>query len=225
MRNMLVMCEAKHLRRRGFTFLELSIGMVVTAMVLAALAAFSLATASTWNSGQTTNTDGSKTIAAIPVIGTLACVRLDNEFSSAYLTGGYYPGTLTSSSGQQASILLWKKDTTNTGTIDTSEIYLIEYDATNHVINKWSPSGTSTPVAYDDFKLASYITEYKKTALKEPLARNVDGMQLYVQTPTSLTQLPLVEYRLYFSRAGRNQTRYGAICLRSPTKPNDLTLN
>ena len=53
-----------------------------------------------------------------------------------------------------------------------------------------------------------------------PLARNVDGMQIYVQTPNSLTQLPIVEYRLYFSRGGHAQTRYGAVCLHSPETAN-----
>ncbi len=210
---------------RGFTFVELCIGMVVTAMVLSALAAFSLATANAWKAGESTNpVGGGKTVATIPVIGTLAGARLDNEIGAAQCTGAYYAGSLTTSTGQQASLLLWKTAATDNA-IEKQEVVLIEYDSADHTIYKYT-STSSAPVLYaTEFSAQSWIATFKSGATKTALARNIDGMQFYVHTPTSLSQYPLVEYRLYFSRSGLAQTRYGAVCLRSPSTPSGMNLN
>jgi hypothetical protein len=203
-------------RNSAFTLVELCIGMVVTAMVLSALAAFSLATAEAWNQGATTNNVGSgQNVAAIPVIANLASVRLDHEIGGSLETGGYFQGNLTDPTGQQASLMLWKSSTDTN--VDASEIELIEFSATDHIIYKYLPTASTPAANYTLFSNNGWIATFKASATRTPLARNVDGMQIYVQTPSSATQLPLVEYRLYFSRSGHNQTRYGAVCLRSPT--------
>ena len=203
--------------RRGFTFVELSIGMVVTAMVLGALAAFSLATAQAWNQGATTNTVGNgQTIAAVPIIANVASARLDNEIATSLNVGGYYAGSLTDGTGQQASLLLWtSQNSDNVYTIAPNEVHLLEYDSTNHVIWKYTSTQTSPLLDFTQFT-TSWIGTFKAMASQTPLARNVDGMQIYVNTPNSATQLPLVEYRLYFNRGGQAQTRYGAVCVHSP---------
>ena len=77
-------CALRGTTRRGFTFVELCIGLVVVSLVMGALAAFSLATADAWQQGATTNAVGNgQNVAAIPIIGTVACARLDNEISAA----------------------------------------------------------------------------------------------------------------------------------------------
>jgi hypothetical protein len=227
--NVFPMDRFAHCARRasGFTFVELCIGLVVVSLVMGALAAFSLATAEAWQQGATTNAVGNgQNVAAIPLIGTVACARLDNEISSALQTGGYFTGNLTSPTGQQASLLLWKSDPNSDRVIDAGEVELIEYNATDHIIYKYVPTITSpAATGYTTFSNSSWIATFKPTATMTPLARNVDGMQIYVQTPNSATQLPVVEYRLYFSRGGHAQTRYGAIALRSPETANQQVPN
>jgi hypothetical protein len=203
--------------------------MIVVSMVLGALAAFTLATAQAWQQGINTNSSGNgQSIAAIPLIGTLASARLDTEISmpallpdqtkryAASAVGGYYPGTLTSSTGQQASLLIWSDLNSDTH-IDIGEVELIEYNATDHAIYKYLPTASSPKAdTYTTFSSATWIATFKPTATKQALARNIDGMQINVLNPSSSTQLPLVEYRLYFNRGGVTATRYGAVCLRSP---------
>src|SRR5262245_14739425 len=146
-------------RTAGFTLAELSIGLVVVAIVLCALAAFTVASAEAWKQGATTNVNGSQTVASIPVIGTLARARLDSEIGASAAVGGYDAGTLTSSAGQQASILLWAKDKNTDSKIDPNEVELLEYDATDHTIYKWTSTNAGAYVDYTTFT-ASYIATF-----------------------------------------------------------------
>jgi hypothetical protein len=208
-------------RTRAFSFVELCIGLVVVSLVLGALAAFSLATAEAWKQGVTTNSNGGQNIAVVPIIANLVCTRLNNEIGGAAAVGGYYPGNLTSSSGQQAAILLWKQNLDASSKISPNEVDLIEYDPTNHMI--WLYKGKSTVTTplmdYTAFT-TSWMATFKDPSMstKVPLARNVDGMQIDVNNACSASQLPLVEYRLYFNRGGQAQTRYESVSLRSPTR-------
>jgi hypothetical protein len=195
--------------------------MVITALIMGALAAFSLATATAWDSGVTTNVNGGQTVASISMMSTLAAARLQNEVGSAQCLGGYFPGTLTDSTVQQASVLIWVLDGNNDGYVNANEAELLEYDATDHTIYKYT-STNNAQVDYSIFGTSSYIATFKGISVKTPLARNIDGMQIYVQTPASLHQFPLLEYELYFNRGGHQQTRYGAICVRSPSTPHGM---
>src|SRR5439155_18747732 len=91
-------------------------------------------------------------IAAIPIIANLVSVRLDKEISGCAGVGGYYPGTLTSSSGQQASVLLWVKNLDAPATtITPNEVELLEYNATDHVIYKYTSTATTPALGYTQF--------------------------------------------------------------------------
>jgi len=214
-------------RVRGFTFVELSIGLVVVALVLTALAAVSLATAEAWKQGSTTNPVGNgQTVASVAVMSNLATTRINHEIQDLLCTGGYFSGTLTTSTGQQASLLLWRTDSNANKSVDPSEVELIQYDATQHAVLKYLPGATPANCDYTTFSNNSFIATFKAAAAAPiPIARNIDGMQIFVNTPSSSTQLPVVEYRLYFKRDGHSQVAYGSVCLRSPTYPTGMTLN
>jgi hypothetical protein len=216
--------------KSGFTFVELCLGLVITSLVLGAVAAFSLATAKTWQQGSWQQDSGdihsAQSVASVQLIGTIASARLENELRSADATGGYYAGNLTSSSGSQAGLLLWKNvsdSIVTKPTIEGSELEILLFDAANHRLMVYTPKsagqGPAAPASYSDFSNASWIDNNLSCFDGKPLAQNIDGMQIYVHTPTDVNQHPLVEYRLYFSRQGQNQTRYGAVNLRAPTTP------
>src|SRR2546423_13647496 len=90
-------------RARGFTFVELSVGLVVVAMVLTALAAFSLATAEAWKQGSTTNPVGNgQTVASVAVMSNLATTRINHELQDMLCTGGYLTGAAPPPTRRQA---------------------------------------------------------------------------------------------------------------------------
>jgi type II secretory pathway component PulJ len=215
----------EHLRNRrnrsAFTLVETCIGLVIIAMVLSAAAAFALSTADAWNAGATTDpVSGQQITATVHVIATLAAVRLENELSSADSPGGYYAGSLTDPTVQQAELMLWT-DANSNHVMESSELELIQYDATNHMLVKYLPTGTTTaPTGYTQLSDPTWIATYRATATEVPLARFVDGVQFNVQNPNSTVQKPLVEYQLRFVRNDQVTMRYGAVCMRAPSTPN-----
>lgn len=217
------LCDRFHRRtgRWAFTFVELCIGLVVIALVLSAAAAFSLSTAQAWEQGATTDpVTGEQITAQVQVLATMAAERLENELSSAQSAGGYYAGSLTDPTAQQAELMLWTSDPNQDHVIDANELELIEYDATDHMLVKYIPStSTVAPSSDAQFNDPTWIASYRATATMIPLARFVDGAQFYVQMPASNAQKPLVEYQLRFVRNGQTITRYGAICMCDPSNP------
>ena len=91
---------------------------------------------------------------------------------------------------------------------------------------KYLPGAAPANCNYGTFASNAFVASFKAAAATPiPVARNIDGMQIFVNTPSSSTQLPVVEYRLYFKRDGHSQVAYGSVCLRSPTYPTGMTLN
>ena len=79
-------------RRRGFTFIELCMGLVVCSLIFAAMAAFTLATGETWRSA-TTMQSGSLRASQI-------ALRLQNELRGCEAVLCYQPGSLTDAESQ-----------------------------------------------------------------------------------------------------------------------------
>ena len=206
--------------RSAFTLVETCIGIVVISMVLSAAAAFALSTADAWEAGATTDpVSGQQITAAVHVIATLAAARLENELSGADSPGGYYAGSLTDTTVQQAELMLWT-DTNNDHAIQANELELIQYDPTNHMLVKYLPTGsTVAPTGPTQLSDPTWIATYRASATSVPLARYVDGVQFYVQNPASTIQKPLVEYQLRFVRNDQVTMRYGAVCMRAPSTP------
>jgi hypothetical protein len=216
----------QHRRQSAFTLVETCIGLIVIAMVLSAAAAFAMSTGEAWNAGAITDpVSGQKITATVNVLSILTATRLDSELSKANCAGGYYPGSLTDPSVQPAEVMLWN-DVDGNDTITLNELELIQYDATNHMLVKYTPPGTATTIIpYTNFNDPTWIATFQAACTETPMARFVDGVQFNVQNPYSLNQKPLVEYQLEFVRNGQTTMRYGAICLSAPSLPSGESLN
>ena len=72
-------------RRRGFTFVELCLGLVITTLVMGAMAAFSMAMASAWKSAEKTQ--------SLTLRGHHAILRIEKEVRNARLIGASRAGS------------------------------------------------------------------------------------------------------------------------------------
>src|SRR2546423_9591081 len=109
------------LRRRpaGFTFVELMIGLVVTALVMGALAGLTTAVAQGWKQGDTTQTTTNVT--------TQTHLRVKRYLRAARLLGYCEVGSLDNPNCAQAAELFWKGDANADNQIQFSELALLEY--------------------------------------------------------------------------------------------------
>jgi len=210
------------MRRRGFTIVELIIGMFITAMVLAALAAVSMAVSTGWQQAESAD--------SAFVTGTQVQSRLAEYFRPASALGVVQKGTLNSSVSP-ATLFFWMGDATDAsnptgdGSIQFNEIGLLRYDPTSEEIRlyyatDWSTWTSGAKTAANLLANTAYInntsnfTTFMATCSNyRVLMRNVHGMQLNTVTDDS----PLVEYQVELEDGkGQTSVHYGTITLRAP---------
>jgi type II secretory pathway pseudopilin PulG len=207
-------CCAPPLNKRGgFTFVELCFGLVITAMVMAGLAAFSLAMSTAWQNAGSSE--------AILLAANQDVRLLDAKIRPCALTGGWQPGSLNGTAAQPAAALLWTADTNASSTVNYSEIMLIEHDPVAQQIKVYqAPVPLLVPdVVYSYasvFSQASFIDTFKAGLTPTVLCSNVVGAQFYVGPADSTTARPFVEFALTIKAGMQTQVVYGDATLRAP---------
>lgn len=210
------------MRRAGFTIVELIIGMFITAMVLAALAAVSMAVSNGWQ--QADSADSSF------VTGTQVQSRLAQYFRPAAAIGVVQKGSFNSTVSP-ATLFFWMGDTTDVtnptgdGQIQFNEIGLLRYDTASdelrlYYASDWSTWSTGAKTAANLLASTAYInntgnfTTFMATCPNyRVLMRNVHGVRLNTDTNDS----PLVEYQIELEDSkGHTTLHYGTITLRAP---------
>jgi type II secretory pathway pseudopilin PulG len=204
---------ASRSQRRGFTFVELCFGLVITALVMAGLAAFSLAMSTAWQNAGSSE--------AILLAANQDVRLLDAKIRPCVLTGGWQSGSLDGTSAKPAAVLLWTADTNNSATVNYSEIMLIEHNPqTQQILLYQAPVPLLVPdVVYSYasvFSQASFINTFKEGLTPTVLCGNVIGAQFYVGPADSATARPLVEFALTVKSTTQTQVVYGDATLRAP---------
>jgi Tfp pilus assembly protein FimT len=200
-------------RPTAFTFVELCFGLVITALVMSALATFSLAMSTAW---QNAGSSQASLLAANQVVR-----LLDARIRPCGLTGGWRQGSLDGSAQQPAALLLWTADTNASSTVNYSEITLIEHDPAAQQIKVYK---APVPLAVPDavysyagfFSHASFIDTFKQGLTPTVLCSNIVGAQLYVGPANSAAERPFVEFTLTLKSGNQTQVVYGDATLRAP---------
>jgi hypothetical protein len=199
------------IKHRGFTFVELCLGLVVTSMVLAGVASFSLAVSSAWQ-----NAGNSQSVL---LSGNHDALLLAERIRPCALTGGWVAGSVDGSSSTGAAVLLWKSDTNSNGLINYSEILLIQHDPVKKRINLYQVSAPPVDSIYsysNVFSKASCVSAFQSGLTPTVLCNNVSGAEFYVGSASSATAMPFVEFALTVQSGTSSQIVYGNATLHSP---------
>lgn len=215
------------MRRRGFTLLELLIGMVITAMVLTALATVTYAVSVNWKTAEA--------VEASYMAGAQVNARLGQHLRSAATLGAIRNGTLNGN-GSSAALFFWKGDDTSTahpngdGNIQYAEIALLEHDIASeelrlYTVTDFDTWSTAAKTAADAIAGSAYINaasnmnDFKGACVgHRVLLRNVTGMILKKYT----TGTPTVEFLVNIRRPdGSIGPYYGTIVLRASLTPSN----
>jgi hypothetical protein len=214
-------------RRRvgGFTFVELMLGLVVTALVTAALSVLLAAVAQGWKQGESTQSASTLTAQAH--------LRLQRYLKAAALVGAVREGSIDNSSAKSAAMLIWKNDDNRDWKIQFSEVALLEYSpagatkdqntiryyrakTSGLTAQEQADAATALPSNNDlytdanieDFKKCSYVTY-------TVVAKNVLGC-VFHKTDAYTAARPEVDYILRLSGASGTETDLGTVALRTP---------
>lgn len=213
--------------RRGFTFVELMLGLLVTSLVMGALAAVLSAVGQGWKQSGTANASSGVT--------SQTHLRLQRTLRATRLIGAVRAGSLTNSSAPNAAALLWKSDSNYDWRVQFSEMALIEYRPSSASSDPNSvrlyqvsfPSGwTNAQKTAADSTLTSNDEIYQDAAIDTfknlqyvsytTLARNVTGCVIH-KNDSSATTRPSLDYKIVITRNGTSQTDIGSVAIRTPS--------
>lgn len=209
------------------TLIELSIGMVITTMVMGALSALWFAMGRSWQ------TTGSATGAGLTA--SVTAMRLEQRLRTSRYVFQYASGSVTTTPGTPARVFYWKADNWSgsaDGIVQLGEMALIEHDATAKRLYLYEPIASTAMTAAQltaagtaattidmtdsssptNFKALSFV---KKSVISEAVV--AAALNMPAQTTNSR---PLIEYTLKIKRPEGSFLFYGACAQRASAKPN-----
>lgn len=209
----------------GFTLIELLLGLIVTTLVLAAVAAVSFAVAANWRQGQN--------VQSLQMQTSQTALRLQRVIGEAKFIGYVAAGSVEGNVSPAACIVLWQRDDwggARDGIIQLGEIAVIQHDPAADRINLYEAIAASamnsdqledagTAVPLDDINQSNTPSLFKTTSFVAPakvIGHGVAGMKLSVRSLDSTAERPSVEFTLKFIRGEQIDVQYGAATLRSP---------
>jgi prepilin-type N-terminal cleavage/methylation domain-containing protein len=210
--------------RRGFTFVELMMGLVITTLIMAGIAAIMSSVSDAWELGQITQSTQLQT-------------NLVQQRVQRILSGAKYV-VVPSDGTNSANIIFWANDNLIAdSTVEAGELGLIEWDTSTNSLNLWEAM-PSIPAP----DLSAAQTQLNWTALQTVTASslktwpymqcttlggpgssgNANALQVtsasfYAMNLGSATQLPVIEFSLGFTKNGQTVNLYGTTTLRAPT--------
>ena len=196
----------------GFTLVELLVGMVVTGLVMSAVAAFVFGVGEHWRragAGQQADLAAGR-----------AVDRLDRLVRPALLLdAGYTPGSIDSP-GPAAACMYWRNDDNADGKIQLSETALLAYDAGSRQLLSYAVPDPavlpSDPTASPPVFVTPAAFAGTTGVVAVPVARNVAGCAFHVD-PGDATRRPSLEVTLAIDD-GKSPpfTAYATVTLRCP---------
>jgi len=211
------------------TLVELSIGLVITSLVIGALGALWFAVADTWQ-----RTSASQNLA---LTANQALVRLETTLKQSKYLCHFDAGSTDGSAASPASILIWKGDYWNSGGANTAdgfvqvgELIVIEHDPSSKRIYLYQPisvaamtatqrTAAATVWVWDDLRKGGTVSTFKKLdyVKKTVMCECVAGMLLNVPS-TAASSRPLIEFTLTVTRPQGKLLVYGSAALRAASQ-------
>ena len=219
--------------RSGLTFAELVIGMMVTALVAAAVAAVLTSVSQGWQNSREIETQTS--------LSSQGMSRINKTIRTVRQIGAIRAGGINSSPGQPAAALVWRGDFNEDGKIQFSELALLEHDPSgdadfeipsNALVwwqveypSNWSDeekaaddSIVSDASFYNDSEIDAFRTNFTTLIQPTVMALEVSAVQL-ARVDSQSTLRPALEYVLKFQDSQDSnitQIKYGRTTLRGP---------
>jgi prepilin-type N-terminal cleavage/methylation domain-containing protein len=175
---------------RAFTLVELCISMVIFAMIMSAVAGFSMAMTTAWKSAEKSQ--------AVAIRGNQIAARLQNEIRKAKLIGVYRAGS-ADGSATGAAVMLWVQDTNGDGYIQGDEVEMIEHDTTAHTLVRYyngQSDGAGTWSYTNNFNSSTVFTQFKLNRQSIKLAGGVYGAIFETSGTTGTSLNPNLNFGL-----------------------------
>jgi|GEM_PF-4628588 len=191
--------------RRGFTFIELCLGLVTTSLVMSAAAAFMMGVATTWKASG----DAQATAAE----STQTNLKLQSFFRSCNALGG----------STTISVLVWRADNNGDNTIQSSELAALTYDPALKILQLHFPTvsgaGDSTWTEAEFYHPTATSVFSSLPRVSRLVLARVSAAHFAILRGSGAMAKPIVEFDLSVTRDAKVKRHYGSVALRKPVDP------
>jgi hypothetical protein len=210
------------MKHRAFTVVEMSFGLIVTSLVMAAVAAFLLAVGQSWRYSDQVETTS--------MHAWQATVRLVRTVQDARLIGAVSPGDIFGPTPNPAAVIVWTTDTNGDGAIQGAECAMVEHDDVQQVLRLY-PAGqgdATTVLPWATFTSPAVLNNFKVGRTSRPIAIGVERVRFAPHGTSGTSLSPSLEYTMKIvARAtnagqedvqGRSVLEYGTCVVRAPAR-------
>ena len=209
--------------RSAFTLIELMIGAVVMTMTLAALAALTLAVSDSWRNAEQ------------PQSSRVTVSRGANRFLEMIKSAKYLGWAGRKTDGSGSAVLLWEQDDDQVGSMQLSEVALLEFEAGPKTVTLYRVPATAPNAAMlcdvGDIDAEADVAAFKKAGnvtaqvvMHDVIALDVwahDNADATMPSPatTTMKARPSLEYALRLGSGNDRGWSYETVTLRAPSRP------
>lgn len=210
------------MNKRAFTVVELCFGLVVTSLVMAAVATFLLAVSQSWRYSDQVETTS--------MHAWQATVRLVRTVQDARLIGAVSQGDIFGTTPNPAAVIVWTADTNGDGAIQGAECAMVEHDDVQRVLRLY-PAGqgdATTVLSWATFTSPAVLNNFKVGRSWRPIAIGVERVRFAPHGTSGTSLSPSLEYTMKIAaktaRAGQTDVQgssvleYGTCVVRAPGK-------
>ncbi len=223
--------------RHAMTLVELSIGLIITTIVIGALSSLWFAVGETWRKSSSSQT---LTLRASQVVA-----RLEGTFRQAKYVCQFTPGSVSDINASPASTFFWRSDYWNAAgdvnnaaafntqvpdnLVQVAELALVEYDSSAQRIYLYQPkdpaamttaerTAAGTVWTWTDLSKGTNLAVFKGLSYvqKKVLSEGIASAAFNMPTVQSGAR-PIIEFTLTMPRTGGNALVYSAASLRAPS--------
>ena len=214
--------------RRAFTLMELVMGMIVTGLVMSAIAALLSAVAMGWEQNGKSQANS--------VHRVQAHARLQRILKGVKQLGAVRPGSVNGTTNPPAAVMIWKSDDNGDNKVQFSELgllvhegatgtaagfvsfYDVAYPSTWSAAQRTAADNTPPVVTQEDvYKDTSIDTFRTMTYVRKQLvASHVVGVAFTRTDGADITR-PSLDYVLKFNKDSETHVEYGTTAVRTPT--------
>ena len=215
------MIRLRNIHRPAFTIVELSMGLLVVAIILAALAGVAVAMSSGWKATETqdnlqvarrqTSTQIYHNIRSARYIGMAAA---DNSNSSG--------GTVL---GKGAAVIFWKGDTNAGTTMYAYQVAVVEHDMNAATLRLYqlpqTAAGAMTQFLTSDVDDSGDADKFKAMngVTSQVIGRDVSTVTFKLLPVSSTRQRQALEFQIKYKSGDQEQLEYGTATVRGPQAP------
>jgi len=215
------MIRLRNIHRPAFTIVELSMGLLVVAIILAALAGVAVAMSSGWKATETqdnlqvarrqTSTQIYHNIRSARYIGMAAA---DNSNSSG--------GTVL---GKGAAVIFWKGDTNPGTTMYAYQVAVVEHDMNAATLRLYqlpqTAAGAMTQFLTSDIDDSGDADKFKAMngVTSQVIGRDVSTVTFKLLPVSSTRQRQALEFQIKYKSGDQEQLEYGTATVRGPQAP------